>query len=131
LSADRGSWPRSISAAQHNGRYDVYQRAGLTQSASPTTPDFTKGGDFMWSNSTTQADDAPRWRITQLKNLGLKKLAVLNLNTGLGQATLRPVLARAKAKRCRVVANEVCGWMRNFRAVLTNRQERQPGWRGN
>ena len=38
----------------------IYQRAGLVQFGFTNShPDFTKGGDYMWSNSTTQKDDAP------------------------------------------------------------------------
>ena len=38
----------------------IYQRAGLVQFGFTNShPDFTKGGDFMWSTSVSQADEQP------------------------------------------------------------------------
>ncbi len=56
----------------------IYQRAGLVQLGFTNShPDFTKGGDFMWSNSTTQKDDAPNLAQYAVKEIGLRKLAPL------------------------------------------------------
>ena len=39
----------------------IYQRAGLVQFGFTNShPNFTKGGDFIWSNSVSQADEQPR-----------------------------------------------------------------------
>jgi branched-chain amino acid transport system substrate-binding protein len=66
----------------------IYQRAGLVQLGFTNShPDFTKGGDYMWSNSTTQKDDAPNLAQYAVKEIGLKKLAVFYLNTDWGKAT--------------------------------------------
>ena len=38
----------------------IYQRPGLVQFGFTNShPDFTKGGDFMWSTSVSQADEQP------------------------------------------------------------------------
>ena len=38
----------------------IHQRAGLVQFGFTNShPDFTKGGDFMWSTSVSQADEQP------------------------------------------------------------------------
>src|SRR5689334_14903892 len=64
----------------------IYQRAGLVQFGFTNShPDFTKGGDYMWSNSTTQKDDAPGLADYAVKDLGLKRLAVFNLNSDWGK----------------------------------------------
>ncbi|CAN0484009.1 unnamed protein product, partial [Phaeothamnion confervicola] len=57
----------------------IYQRAGLVQFGFTNShPDFTKGGDFMWSTSVSQADEQPLLASYAVKRLGLKKLAVLH-----------------------------------------------------
>jgi len=59
----------------------IYQRAGLVQFGFTNShPKFTQGGDFIWSNSVSQADEQPRLA-KYAADLGLKKLAVLYLNT--------------------------------------------------
>src|ERR1700761_966527 len=64
----------------------IYQRAGLVQFGFTNShPNFTKGGDYMWSNSISQADETPRLG-KHAADLGLKKLAVLHLNTDWGRA---------------------------------------------
>ena len=41
----------------------IYQRAKLVQFGFTNShPDFTKGGDYMWSNSTNQAEEQPQAR---------------------------------------------------------------------
>src|SRR6267143_152419 len=41
----------------------IYQRAGLVQFGFTNShPDFTKGGDFMWSTSVSQADEPRSFR---------------------------------------------------------------------
>src|SRR6187549_2212601 len=66
----------------------IYQRAGLVQFGFTNShPDFTKGGDYMWSNSISQSDNAPILADYAIKDLGLKKLAVLHLNTDWGRTS--------------------------------------------
>ena len=39
----------------------IYQRAGLVQFGFTNShPNFTKGGDYIWSSSVSQADEQPR-----------------------------------------------------------------------
>jgi branched-chain amino acid transport system substrate-binding protein len=66
----------------------IYQRAGLVQLGfTNSNPAFTTGGDYMWSNSTTQKDDAPNLAQYAVNEIGLKKLGVFFLNTDWGKAT--------------------------------------------
>ncbi len=63
----------------------IYQRAKLVQFGFTNShPDFTKGGDHMWSNSTNQAEEQPRLAAYAAK-LGFKRPAVLHLNTDWGR----------------------------------------------
>jgi branched-chain amino acid transport system substrate-binding protein len=100
----------------------LYQRAGLTQFGFTNShPKFTLGGDYMWSNSTTQKDDAPALADYAIKDLGLKKIAVLNLNTDWGKATYDLFAQRVKEDGAEVVANEAyLADEKDFRSALTN-----------
>ena len=63
----------------------IYQRAKLVQFGFTNShPDFTKGGDHMWSNSTNQAEEQPHLAEFASK-LGFKRPAVLHLNTDWGR----------------------------------------------
>lgn len=67
----------------------IYQRGGLVQFGFTNShPDFTQaGGDYTWSNSVTQKQASPLLADFAVKKLGLKKLAVLNLNTDWGKTS--------------------------------------------
>src|SRR5580698_2416701 len=65
----------------------IYQRAGLLQFGFTNShPNFTKGGDYMWSNSVSQADEQPRLA-KYTADLGFKRVAVLYLNTDWGRSS--------------------------------------------
>jgi branched-chain amino acid transport system substrate-binding protein len=65
----------------------LYQRAGLVQFGfNNSNPKFTDGGDFLWSNSPTQTSEAPA-HAAYVQALGLKKVAVFQLNTDWGKLT--------------------------------------------
>src|SRR5216684_8531285 len=66
----------------------IYQKAKLVQFGFTNShPDFTKGGDYMWSNSVSQADEQPLSAAYAIKRLGLKRIAVLHLNTDWGRTS--------------------------------------------
>src|ERR1700679_1302676 len=63
----------------------IYQRAKLVQFGFTNShPDFTKGGDHMWSNSTNQAEEQPHLAEFAAK-LNFKRPALLHLNTDWGR----------------------------------------------
>ena len=65
----------------------LYQRAGLVQFGfNNSNPKFTDGGDFLWSNSPTQTNEAPA-HAAYVRDLGLKKVAVFSLNSDWGKLT--------------------------------------------
>jgi len=65
----------------------LYQRAGLVQFGfNNSNPKFTDGGDFIWSNSPSQSNEAPA-HAAYVAAVGLKKVALFQLNTDWGKVT--------------------------------------------
>src|SRR5580698_6232031 len=85
----------------------IYQRAKLTQFGFTNShPDFTKGGDYMWSNSPSQADEQPLLADFAVKQLGLQRLGVVYLNTDWGRASKDVFAKAATGLGAQVVAAE-------------------------
>ena len=71
----------------------LYQRAGLVQFGfNNSNPAFTNGGDYVWSNSPSQINEAPA-HAAYVRDLGLKKVAVFQLNTDWGKVTADMTIA--------------------------------------
>lgn len=106
----------------------IYQRAGLVQLGFTNShPDFTKGGDYMWSNSVSQADEQPLLAEYAVKDLGLKKLAVLHLNTDWGRTSKDVFVKAAQDFGATVVATE--GYQpdeKDYRSTLVRVREAKP-----
>jgi branched-chain amino acid transport system substrate-binding protein len=106
----------------------IYQRAGLVQFGFTNShPDFTKGGDFMWSTSVSQADEQPLLALYAVRHLGLKKLAVLHLNTDWGRTSRDYFVNAAKGYGAEVVVTE--GYIadeRDFRSTLVRVRDANP-----
>jgi branched-chain amino acid transport system substrate-binding protein len=105
----------------------IYQRAGLVQFGFTNShPNFTKGGDFIWSNSVSQADEQPRLA-KYAADLGFKRLAVLYLNTDWGRQSQKIFSEAAKADGLDVVASE--GYQpdeKDFRSTLVRVRDAKP-----
>ena len=105
----------------------IYQRAGLVQFGFTNShPKFTLGGDFIWSNSVSQADEQPRLA-KYAADLGFKHLAVLYLNTDWGRASQNIFGEAAKAAGLEVVASE--GYQpdeKDFRSTLVRVRDAKP-----
>jgi branched-chain amino acid transport system substrate-binding protein len=105
----------------------IYQRAGLVQFGFTNShPNFTKGGDFIWSNSVSQADEQPRLA-KYAADLGFKRVAVLYLNTDWGRTSQNIFGAAAKALGLEVVAAE--GYQpdeKDFRSTLVRVRDAKP-----
>jgi branched-chain amino acid transport system substrate-binding protein len=105
----------------------IYQRAGLVQFGFTNShPNFTKGGDFIWSNSVSQADEQPRLA-RYAADLGFKRLAVLYLNTDWGRQSQKIFTEAAKADGLDVVASE--GYQpdeKDFRSTLVRVRDAKP-----
>jgi branched-chain amino acid transport system substrate-binding protein len=106
----------------------IYQRAGLVQFGFTNShPDFTKAGDFMWSTSVSEADEQPMLARYAVSQLGLKKLAVLHLNTDWGRTSRDHFANAAKELGAEVVISE--GYIpdeRDFRSTLVRARDANP-----
>src|SRR5580692_12042086 len=105
----------------------IYQRAGLVQFGFTNShPDFTKGGDFIWSNSVSQADEQPRLA-KYAADLGFKRVAVLYLNTDWGRQSQKIFSEAAKGDGLEVVASEAYQPdEKDFRSTLVRVRDAKP-----
>jgi branched-chain amino acid transport system substrate-binding protein len=106
----------------------IYQRAKLVQFGMTNShPNFTKGGDYMWSTSITQAEEQPNLADYVVNGLGLKKLAVLHLNTDWGAASKTFFVQGAEARGGQVVATEAfLPGEKDFRSTLVRVRDANP-----
>src|SRR6478609_5714073 len=106
----------------------IYQRGGLVQFGFTNShPDFTKGGDYMWSNSVSQADEQPLSAAYAVKRLGLKRIAMLHLNTDWGRTSKEIFNKAAKEMGAEIVATE--GYLpdeKDFRSTLVRLRDAKP-----
>src|SRR5471030_2779465 len=105
----------------------IYQRAKLVQFGFTNShPDFTKGGDYMWSTSISQSDQQPLLAEYAIK-LGLKRLAVVHLNTDWGRTSKELFVKAAQEHGVPVVAAE--GYMpdeKDHRSMLVRVRDANP-----
>ncbi|HSU06192.1 MAG TPA: ABC transporter substrate-binding protein [Acetobacteraceae bacterium] len=106
----------------------IYQRAKLVQFGFTNShPDFTKGGDYMWSNSASQADEQPKTAEYAISALGLQRLAVLHLNTDWGRTSKDAFVKAATGFGAQVV--DVEGYLpteQDFRSMLVRARDAKP-----
>ena len=106
----------------------IYQRAGLVQLGFTNShPDFTKGGDYIWSPSVSQADAQPLLADLAVKTLGFKRVAVLFLNTDWGRTSRDVFVKAANARGAQVVITE--GYQpdeKDFRSTLVRVRDANP-----
>jgi len=117
-----------FSSAASMAASPIYQRGKLVQFGFTNShPDFTKGGDYMWSNAPNQADDMPIMADYAIKRLGFRKLAVVFINGDWGR-TSKDIFLRAAAERgAQVVASE--GYLpaeQDFRSTLVRVRDAGP-----
>jgi len=105
----------------------IYQRAGLVQFGFTNShPDFTKSGDYMWSNSLSQSDEQPKMA-ELLKQLAVKRPAVIHLNTDWGRTSRDILVASCKDQGLDVAAVE--GFLpdeKDFRPTLVRVRDSNP-----
>ena len=105
----------------------IYQRGGLVQFGFTNShPNFTKGGDYMWSTALTSTAETPRLD-KYVADLGLKRVALLYLNNDWGRASERTFVETAKTMGLDVVATE--GYQadeQDFRSTLVRVRDVKP-----
>ncbi len=117
-----------FSSAASMAASPIYQRGRLVQFGFTNShPDFTKGGDYMWSNAPDQADDMPnlaRWAVDEL---GMKRIALVYINGDWGR-TSEELFANAAIKHgAQIVARE--GYLpteQDFRSTLVRVRDANP-----
>jgi branched-chain amino acid transport system substrate-binding protein len=106
----------------------IYQRGKLVQFGFTNShPDFTKGGDYMWSNSLSQAEQSPQLATFAVKQLGLKRIAILHLNTDWGRTSKDLAEKTVQSLGAQVVAAE--GYLpdeKDFRSTLVRVRDAFP-----
>jgi len=106
----------------------LYQRGGLVQFGFTNShPDFTRTGDYMWTNSISQSQEQQLMADYAVDKLGLKKIAVMHLNTDWGTTAKNIFIEEAKKRGAEVVATE--GYLpaeKDFRATLTRIKAANP-----
>lgn len=107
----------------------IYQRAGLVQFGFTNShPDFTyAGGEYTWSTSVTQTQASPALADFAITTLGLKKLAVFQINNDWGLATYDLMAPRVEELGGSIVATEqYLPEDTDFRSALTNVRNANP-----
>lgn len=107
----------------------IYERGGLVQFGMTNShPDFTKGGgEYTWSNSSTQSQLSPALAELAVATVGLKKPAVLYLNTDWGKTTYQLFEEKAKSLGAEIVANEAyLPEEKDFKSALTRVRDANP-----
>ncbi|MFT0549080.1 branched-chain amino acid ABC transporter substrate-binding protein [Allopusillimonas ginsengisoli] len=106
----------------------VYNDAGLPQIAMATSPEYTQQGydtTFRMMTSDTQQGAADGEFI--VKDLGAKKVAIIDDRTAYGQGLADQVANAVKANGGEIVSREYTNDKANdFAAILTNIKEKQP-----
>ena len=106
----------------------IYQRAKLVQFGFTNShPDFTKGGDYMWSSSLSQSDEQPKLAELAVKDLGFKRLGVIHLNTDWGRTSKDLFIKAAEGLGATVTAAE--GFLpdeKDFRPTLVRLRDSNP-----
>jgi branched-chain amino acid transport system substrate-binding protein len=107
----------------------IYQRGGLVQFGFTNShPDFTyAGGDYTWSTSVTQAQASPALADFAITTLGLKKLAVFQINNDWGKSTIDLFAKRVAELGGEIVTSQ--GYPpdeTDFRSALTTVKDANP-----
>ncbi len=106
----------------------IYTRGGLVQFGFTNShPDFTKGSEYTWSTSVTQAQASPLLADFAVTTLGFKKLAVFQITNDWGKATLDLFAPRVTELGAEIVT--VQPYLpddTNFRSAITAIKDAQP-----
>ena len=116
-----------FSSAASMAASPIYQAAGLVQFGFTNShPDFTKGGDCIWSNAVNQKDEMPL--LADLaRDMRLKRLAVLYINSDWGRTAKDLFVEAVKKHAGEVVGAE--GYLadeKDFRSAIVRVRDANP-----
>ena len=116
-----------FSSAASMAASPIYQAAEMVQFGFTNShPDFTKGGDYIWSNAVNQKDEMPLLA-DFLRDLGLKKIAVLHLNSDWGRTAKDLLVEAVKQRGGEIVGAE--GYLadeKDFRSAIVRLRSANP-----
>lgn len=106
----------------------IYERAGLVQLCpSCSHPDYSKIGDYMFRNTTTQTIEAPAIADYVVEEMGAKTIMVVYRQDDWGLSASGNFIARAEELGAEIVANEAfLETERDFRPVITQLRSVNP-----
>jgi len=106
----------------------IYERAGLVQFGFTNShPDFTKGGNYMFSTAPNQTADAPFLANFAVKEIGKKKLVLLHQNTDWGKTTADLFEAKAKELGAQIVYRDAyLPDEKDFKTIVTKARDANP-----
>ncbi len=106
----------------------IYQRAHVVQFGFTNShPDFTKGGNYMFSTSTTQQVAASQMAKDAINTLKAKKQAVLYLDTDWGHVTQKIYVDKAKEIGADIVLSQsYLNTEKDFRSLLLQVRDAKP-----
>lgn len=106
----------------------LYQRGKLVQFGFTNShPKFTATGDYMWSNTVPQSQEQPLLADFAVKKIGMKKIAILHLNTDWGTTAKNLFVEAAGKLGSQVITTE--GYLpdeKDFRATLVRVKAANP-----
>lgn len=106
----------------------IYQNAGLVQLAfTPSHPELTKPGDYVFQLSPTQKDEAKALADVALDKLQARKIAIIHLNTDFGKAVRDMASEQITQKGGQILTTEsYLPTDKDFKAQLTKIKELKP-----
>ena len=121
ISAELGDFSSAASMAAS----PIYQRNHLVQFGFTNShPDFTKTGDYIWSNAPNQADDMPVLASYAAK-LGFKRISVAYINSDWGR-TSKDLFAAAGPSSAIAAAESYLPNEQDFRSLLVRLRDAKP-----
>jgi branched-chain amino acid transport system substrate-binding protein len=117
-----------FSSAASMAASPIYQRNKLVQFGFTNShPDFTKGGDYVWSNAPNQADDMPVLADYAVAKLRLRRLGIAFINGDWGRTSKDLfVPAATKAGASVVAAEPYLPNEQDFRSLLIRLRDAGP-----
>ena len=116
-----------FSSAASMAASPIYQAAGLVQFGFTNShPKFTQGGDYIWSNAVNQQDEMPLLA-DFLRDLGLKQIAILHINSDWGRTAKDLLVEAVKQRGGTVVGAE--GYLtdeKDFRSAIVRLRDADP-----
>jgi branched-chain amino acid transport system substrate-binding protein len=116
-----------FSSAASMAASPIYQRGKLVQFGFTNShPDFTKSGDYMWSNAPNQADEMPVLAAYADK-LGLRRLGVAYINSDWGRTSKDLFVRAAEANEATISdAEAYLPDEQDFRSMLVRLRDAKP-----